>query len=700
MMKLSGIYLTDQVAKDGSQFSLESLEDIVWKGHREGRPTHIAHDMNRFCGWTKTKGLYMSHEMSYVLGETYIPETEDEIKQLMQYRDIYLNNGLRHQIEPYLERFIRVLNDCGFTKLDECKFFYKNIVVAKGDELIYKIFPFIKEQLDNDGLISVRALLTELTYIDQGVFQKKGTDLAIMLHPYFRRSNSVYNNFNFGLIERLIEVYNDGNESVKVRLDADVVGFVPSFVRGAEYDYWYGPHYSDDISSIKEGVTRHVSTDADRLYSNIQFDEFVWEKKDNEYQFEMEEVIDAPHASASKECYLCRYIHSFYDFRQKSFRHFDGAVREYDLKLMCKRLDTNMDKMGHEAHYTKLFRMDGDVPLHTWKSIITQYMYEDPLVPEYFGNPIVQEQQSLPLGDAPSYKKLLPCLLKKGDGVRVFLSYHTKEVDTSVRSFVTCDAITTLNGVENVMEWQTIEVAKALRRVGASISLSHTQKYALVEDYVHNIPIIHHGEPNPLEAIGKTLTGIRVLMEQHAKNGDKDIYSFCLSWNIEDVCVRFAFAGHVYDLNIWLQSFEVLPVEREKLVLFMQQQREYIIRNGRDGDSPLQKDYTTNDGVIYFKRRCVNQDAEIKSVKMVGEGLACDIDVEKSKKWILSHIEKKDLYFTPVFILQDASCNDNRDSYIKSSRSKIFKECGYTLSQDTQLVGWVWSLERRPMCIV
>ncbi len=91
MLTLSGIYSTDGISKTGVKIAIGALFDMVWKGS-EGVPSNLSHDIHRFVGWTKITGLYVSHELSYVIGHTFIPENNSESADLNKMRISFLKS--------------------------------------------------------------------------------------------------------------------------------------------------------------------------------------------------------------------------------------------------------------------------------------------------------------------------------------------------------------------------------------------------------------------------------------------------------------------------------------------------------------------------------------------------------------------------------------------------------------------------------
>ena len=147
--------------------------------------------------------------------------------------------------------------------------------------------------------------------------------------------------------------------------------------------------FNEKVENITVEKEKYESDEVEKFYTDIKSTEFIWQKKDDgkQYQFEMEELRDVEAPTLEKNTYACRYLHALYDFNNKEFNHFDGAIRCYDLDSMIKRIDTTMDKMGHQACYTKIFRIDGHISLDLWKALITQYLCSNNSVYDYFGIP-------------------------------------------------------------------------------------------------------------------------------------------------------------------------------------------------------------------------------------------------------------------------------------------------------------------------
>lgn len=696
METLFGVYCTDGVARNGESLAVSALEDMIWQG-AEGRPLSISHDIHRFVGWNVITGLYMSHEMSYVVGNSFVPNNKEDKLKLLKLRNGFFLNYMNDASNPYKSDFHNLLHNHKLVR-DDAISMYNGVLMYGYGDILTKAIPSLQNMMDNDGLILIHDIIKEFRYLGQGVFAHNKSNFAILFHPYFRRSYSRYNNFNFGFIDLIWEVYNKGNKSVKILLDPDFIGFAPSFKECREYEYWYGPKYNDDIAQIPQGLTHYENDERGKLYNNIKSTEFIWQRKDagKLYQFEMEEIVDTTlPALPNDDTYGCRYLHALYDFKKGVFNHFDGAIRCYDTELMVKRIETPMDKMGHQASYQKIFRMDGVIPLNLWKSLITQYLCSNEHIYDYFGvqRPSNQEDKGPIINKNNLLQSYVPYPINSGDGIRLLVSYTFDYQDISTtRKFMVVDKATLENNQQSpVAEFATIEVCKALNRVGAHIDLSSDIVYYKTDDFYNGIPCIHHAGDNLEQNINKTLEGIRLLIDAHVKYGDNDRYSFSLSWPIEDKTICISFMGHVIDLHKWLGSFNHIPVEREGIKRWMDEQNKYIHSHGRNSSNPVGCNHIKSDGILFFQRHDIREHVHIQSMEVVENNkVKCSFLIDDNNEYLYNNLMSGNIAYTPRFIVYDAVDLNSGGSYINSKESAIFRETSYKLN--CKMMGFNWLL--------
>lgn len=267
MKHLTGVYLTDGMSKSGVRFSIGALEDALWQGYDRCVPSNIEHDIHRPLGVTRISALFLSHESTYLLGNTSLPETTEEKCWVVAARTDYLNEKMIERVLPYSQEFNKEVSSLGLTK-DVCRMMSNGIVLYGYNNIVLDAFPFLRDNIDGDGLIFLNVLLQNFDYKGDGVFASKKNSLAVLVHPYLRRSLSRYNCFNKDFLKELFDSCTE-ETPVRIRVDLDYVGYTPSFKETQEFDYWYGPEYTDDISKIKEGVTAYDTNKTEYLFNQI-----------------------------------------------------------------------------------------------------------------------------------------------------------------------------------------------------------------------------------------------------------------------------------------------------------------------------------------------------------------------------------------------------------------------------------------------
>lgn len=663
MKRLTGVYLTDGVSKSGVRFSIPALEDALWQGFQQCVPSNISHDIHRPLGLTNISSLYLSHENAYLLGTTSIPETKEEEKQVIYARTAYLNNKIVERVMKFSQAFNEEIRMSGLLK-ENGRLMSNGVVMYGYKDIVFDAFPYLKELTDGDGLLYLNDILKTFEYKGDGVFASTKGNLSVMVHPYMRRSLSIYNCFNNGFLKELFDSNSEATP-VRIRLDLDYVGYTPSFIETQEFDYWYGPDYSDDIGQIKEGVTAYDTNQTEYIFNQIKKTEFVWQNKDGKRQFEMEEVTDIDAPTLEEGTYGCRYLHSFYDPETKEFDHFDGAIRCYDLDSICKRLECPIDAMGHSAQYTKLFRIDGPLPIHKWKSLITHYLKGNQDVYRYFGMDVPFIEQDTKENNPVS--KYVPFVPKTGDGIRILYSYHTLSDEISERFFTDFDTCHLQEGVIETADLMAVDLAKCIRRCGGEIEYPDC-RYISYRDNFHDIPEIYHGGTNTEVLVGTTLKGINLFLTGLRKRKIDDCLSFCLSWNVEGRKVKISFMGSVTDLLKWLSFMVSIPTGREGLKKWLDKQTTYVEKNGCDAPTPINAAYIHSNGIFYHRRRLVQQDAELKDLYMDAEkGVCASLNFNDGNKELIKLFDSKIIKPVPYIVVDKLLCNCKED-YLKNEK--------------------------------
>lgn len=664
---------------------------------KSGTPSSIAHDIHRTVGWTRVNGMYLSHEKCYVLGKTGIPETDEELQRIRFATEMAYKKRNNEALQQYGKELDNLLTIRGLGDKEK-QISYCNMLTMGYEGIVADLYPKLIEKTDDDGLVLVQDILQFFDYKQQGVFCEKHGKLAIMLHPYMRLSQSIFNDFDYRFVKILMDVYKAGNKTVKVKLDLDRVGYAPSFRYSHNDDYWFIPDYDDSISFIVNGLQAYDMPNSYAVFNQLDRTEYKWgNRKEGIKQVEVEEVITEKAPTIPQETYACRYLHAMIDPQKKGvFDHFDGAIRAYDAEKLYNRIGVPMDKAGHDTDYTKLFRMDNGIPVNVWKRLITQYLHGNPSVYDFLG---VQPPKSVIKADEKPTNPLkiyVPYIINKGDGVRIYVSYHESRPCKEKRKFDTTEIVNTKDGKVECQEFQAIEVAKAIWKEGGVLELTDGMKYIIVEDYTHNIPVIMHGDENLEQNMRVTLNGIKRLMKRHVEKGDDDIYSICLSWNMDGANVCLSFIGHVDDIFKWLKKNNVIPTDHHNFIMWIDRQSKLLKKNGRDSLAPNGNDLIKNDGVLYFQRRPVLNDAVIEDFVKRDDGLYGKLIIDDEKKDLEALVKEKKIFTTPEFLVTGAKCTDTGEDYLKTEKSGIFGETIY--SPDCEMLGFMWTTKARPIC--
>lgn len=400
--------------------------------------------------------------------------------------------------------------------------------------------------------------------------------------------------------------------------------------------------------------------------------------KRNVEQFEMEEVTDAD-APTLEGTFGCRYLHSFYDPNTGLFDHFDGAVRCYDLDQICERLNKPINQAGHHAQYTKLFRIDGRVPISKWKSLITHYLRGNEDVYRYFGvsTPFVTKNQE----KVSPIAKYVPFVVKPGSGVRILFSYHSLQKQDIERNFTDFDTCYLREGSVETTDLMSVDLTKCIRRSGGMIEYPSC-KYISYRDNYHDIPEIYHGGAEPYKALKTTIDGIKMLLTGLKGRGVEDCLSFCLSWNLEDRKAKISVMGAVPDLLDWFKSVADLPVDREGIRKWLSQQAANLKKQGKDTPSPIYGSYIHSNGIFYHHRRLLQRDAELKELFYDNsKGLCGSMEFSEEDAEVKSLYEEGHIYPVPYVVVGDLRCKGNED-YLQCEEISCLgeTECDATIS--------------------
>ena len=688
MLKSLFVLNSDQINKHGSCFAISAMEDMVWDKSTVAVPMHLGHDMHRPIGCMVPFGLYFEPKIVRNLGLSLIPETDEENKQILDFKKFSAYSNIKEDIDSNNGALHDILKD---NLSDNFKYLHSSTLAIIDEGIVNKVFKKLSSLKVKDDLIQIRDLLIEFDYKFQGVFIHKTLPLCIYADSFFRRSLSRHNCFHYNFLDKFM-LFKDNDEVVlKIAIDWDLIGYAPTLLPTMEFDYWFGPKYTDEIDKIEPGLTKHLTNEFERNYYQLSSTEFFWKINKNLREFELEELRESE-APTLQDFYGCRYIHSIYDTDKSTFVHFDGAIRGYDSDLYFERIDQKMTEFGRRSQYKKLFRMDGKIEINVWKSLITHYMQSNPLIYEYFNDEKPKSELEKPIENITLMEELVPQKIDENEGIKLLVSYHEKNNNFSGHTHAVSiyDVVDNGDGNTDAIEEDIIEVKKAIERLGKKLFIKNEVLYGNFKDEYWNIPCIFHSFDQPSEDITMTIQALKNIFNKLIERKLNSVISFTLSWNMEEKEVRLSSFGHVSDLIKWMNSFTSIPTNRDEFKSWLDIQRTYLNSNYKQFiNKPALKDICQYDGVIYIKRKIVEQKFNPKPI-MKDESLVCQLQIPTDGRNYDDILENRIVPIMTYFI-KKATCSKTGKSYYDSPYSKFLDDDVHVIIEEIEGLTFYWS---------
>jgi hypothetical protein len=664
---------SDAVNRYNMRFLPSSLEQALRQKWQWGTPSSLGHDQTKPIGWMHPISLYFEPSVTRLVGSFSAPETEAEVKELNQALLINVQQENQDMCKPYETKLRERL---GTTASDKAVLWNAGCAALLETNLAVRAFPSLFAGADKDGLIDI----TPLKHLGAGVFEMDG--LALFAHRQFRRSASLLNSINYHFYENYEELRSMGS-CLRIALDPDLVGEPSSFRTPIELAYWWGPPFVNDLKSIPAGVTQYASTDFERLYSGTIKSEFWWQSRKGQHILEMEELKDADLYS-EQETICCRYLHCIIDEMNGDVLHLDGAVRCYSPEGMRARLNVDISKSERNTKYHKLWRIDTNIPLETWKRLVSDYFRDNHLVGEYLGaakaSSTEQPQSDLDLSYEISAKqKYVPYGIDKGSGLRLNLSYHQLRDDLSAdRTVIPMDTIGEGEAKKQAIDLWTVELRKILLRMGKDLFIPSGVDFFICEDLYLNLPLIVHRN-NSLSEIAVTLESIRTLIKW--SEGSEHDRAICvnIAYPVSDRELRISIYGHCADLLKGLDNlFGKLPIADPEIEQWVDH-----VSTTLSGqilfDRPLPHFLLRDSEMLWFKRYYVPQEFNPKFEYIKSKGISCGLELPAGDP-LYDAMKKGDIQFGICCIVKRVTCS-------KCGKSFFDCRCSVVLDGVTKILG-------------
>lgn len=688
MQRYLGILSSDALNRDGYVIAFEALEQGISQNAIEGMPSLIEHDFHRPLGWIFPYGLLIEPKISKTVGNFFVCETDDDSKLIYPKIQDFWQRTHYERTKNHKAKFIELLKE---NYEEEGQFIEKGCVAYYLKNIVDKVFPSLFVNADKDGLIYLKDLLDDFSYAGSGIFKSKNGDFCIFCHQYFNRNLSLLNNYNTYFIDEFVRLKSNNDITLRIAIDKNLIGLSETYRGVLEFDYWWGPKFNNDISSIPNEVTRYESNDEQKFFSSVLGTEFWWKTDGDEKTLEVEEIREKPSLGVDRDSYGCRYIHSIYDNNKAEFIHFDGAIRLYSDEQILKRWEVNINKAGKNTTYTKLFRIDGKLELSDWKKLCILYYKGNPLLFEYFGAKEEYENLKNETQLINSKTDYVPYKIHADDGVRLFVSYHKKSQTYGQfeRKIINPDIIKFQNGdVINVIEYDIIEIEKYLKRNGGQLEYPNEINFVKPYDFSTNYPIIIHGSNKTDELIEDTLTAFKTIFQIQNNKLNKTI-AFTIGWEMKDFEVRISVFGKSSEVVKWLNTKGKIPIEHADFKVWLSKQRKWIYDSYKYSErdfSHLLKD----DGIFYIKRKAIKN--ENISFPKDEDKFYYEINTNGDKE-LNKLIEEKVIFPSHLGLLKKISCTKTRENYLTSTTSKYLDSDVKMAIEQMELLGFFWTDE-------
>jgi hypothetical protein len=659
---------SDSVNRYNMLFTLSALHSALDVSWDVGVPMHLSHDMHRLIGWSRAFGIHLEPGWARLTGLSYFPENDQERSQVSALANRHWSRLLDRAVQshvPELEERLRT-HLSGNQKPSEA-----DCAALVDAGLAVRAFPEVFCHRDKDGLV----LLSGLTPVAAGVFEKDG--LLLFAHPYLRRSLSRRNGLNTPFLGCLQAMRTEPGLVTRIALDEDLVGLASTFHEHFELAYWWGPKFTNNLGEISLGITHHEATDSDRRFHGISRTEFRWYAQNEAKTFECEELQDLPSLGVGDDTYGCRFVHSRVDPATGLPDHLDGAIRMYDEESMVKRLECDIYHFGRRSRYRKLWRVDGPLPVSTWKELIAHYFRDNKLVGEYFGGvdarSEIARQPSAPESSARPHRLYAPTSMERGDGIRIHVCYLEKPEEP--RELLEIQVLDWLNYGEqryDFIESAGVEIIKLLRRGGHSAAVPQNVVRLAFEDRVVNLPLVVHTGTDAVTLARATLVAIGQLCGTWLQRGGDRLVSFALRIDYGERDVLLSVAGHIEDVCKWLsQSDLVFPVTGGEWNAWLDATYTALNRTfPLARDIPPLGELLETSGLLRFKRKFLAPD-EI-TFRIDDTGIVADLVVpRKDEDLIRSLMATGTLGVRPCMLIKESECSRCRQPYEQCACIKV-----------------------------
>lgn len=691
MKKRLGIYNNNQVNKYGYRFTVECLEVGLAQTWEYGTPMFISHDYHRPLGWSKPLGLQVMPTQVALLGVSYFPENNKEQDFINSSSVGYLSNKLFNVDEVDKQMFRSKL---GQHLSGNEVFIVRECISVIDDNIARKMLPklFVGDEYDKRTLVPLK----NLKQIAPGVFEVEG--FAVFAHRYFRRSLSQINNLNDSFLSKLYELSKISELDVKIALDPNSLGLIESYHLPIELDYWWGPKFNESLLDIPSGVTHHEAPEQQKLFHGISGTEFWWHKQDGIQSLECEEIRDEPTLGIGKDEYGCRYVHSMINPDSGKPNHLDGAIRVYNEDKFLNRIEVDISSAGKDTKYLKLWRIDGDFEVSTWKELICDFYRDNHLPGEYLSGKDRNDFDATEIEqNEPNFlNSYLPPYLEPKEGLELFVSYHRKEYFPSIgpTSVMSLASYGNDKEVVKLIELTALDLIKLVQReLDHKVTIVGDITYVAYEDLDINFPRFLLKGNDAVDNANKVIECLQILIGKLLKSGADRVITFSIAIEYEAAIVQYSFVSNIVSLEQYMRdNFIQFPPKFEDIGSWCS--HHHKLMNLQFKTSALlsgRKSLLEDTGYHMIKRTLVPMEMEYV------DGNSFGLKIHESEQELLEAVDAGKITMAPAVLVKSTNCNTCGKDYLSCLCIHFVddeQDKGAVMITDMEPLGFIWTRER------
>jgi hypothetical protein len=256
------------------------------------------------------------------------------------------------------------------------------------------------------------------------------------------------------------------------------------------------------------------------------------------------------------------------------------------------------------------------------------------------------------------------------------------------------DTISKNGDTRSVVEYDTIELVKALHRLGERLEIPDSVTLLASEDMYINLPVVCHGGQRLQESLRKTTDALRLLLRGLANRGKGHYVTFTVAWQATTKEVRVSVAGSTADCATWLDERGLdLPVPEERLSEWLEKSSDWLgAARAAANDVPPLGELLQTTGVLWFRRRPLPEDIEITPhFSDQDKALVFDLNIPQKYTRTAELLKSGQIRVAPAFFVRGTKCSKCGNRYETCEHSRFMDPGVFHIMDDITLALAFWT---------